>query len=190
MDESQPDQTLSTVVLLERNGRYFVYEPGLALIASDNTIKAAYGKFAAARHGYIEDVGQAGLTLKARPPLVVAARKTRPMAGRSFGGELGLFAAKICVVLLFVAALGGGLAAVVQQLVASNSAQGGISMVDIANKAEVIAKDVQAMPQDRKDALRRSIGILSRELDPIAEAWRNVPPATEPRTSPSSVPPK
>ena len=189
MDETQSDRTLSTVVLLERDGRYFVYEPGLALISSDGDIKVAYGKFATARQSYLEDIGRAGLTSNASTPVAPVTRKVQSIAGRSFGGELGLFAAKLCVAIVFIAAIGVGVGVTVQQLTGSNSAQGGISMVDIANKAEVIAQDVQAMPQERKDALRRSIGILSRELEPLAEAWRNAPSAPESRSSPSSSSP-
>jgi hypothetical protein len=191
VDETQPDRPLPTVVLLERNGRYFVYEPGLALISSDGDIKVAYEKFAAARHSYFEDIGRAGLTFNASSLATPGTSKAQSTVGRSFRGELALFAAKLCVVLVFIAVIGASLGIVVQQLAAANSAQGGLSMVDIANKAEVIAKDVQAMPQERKDALRRSIGVLSRELEPIVEAWRNSPPVPEREKSPSSsVPPK
>lgn len=192
----------SATVLLERNGEYFVYEPGLALVASGDTVESAYRSFSEGKKAFSEKARRAGLTLGEVP----VARAAGFVAGRGFFGELGLFLTKTGIVLLIIGGIGvaaatalgkviSGLSAEVSREVARASAGaadvlkgvGSISMVDIANKAAVIVQDVQAMPADRKESLRQSIGILSREVTPIVEAWRN-PPASPTETSPSSQP--
>jgi hypothetical protein len=93
-----------------------------------------------------------------------------------------MFVAKVAIVLLLVAGLGAAAAIGMKNAVGG----GGVSMVDIANKAAEIVRDVQAMPPDRKESLRQSIGILSREAAPIVDAWRNPPPLPEPNVDPAA----
>lgn len=247
MQEARLDHAAPTAVLLERDGRFFVYQPGLALVASGESVEAAYSKFFDARRSFFDEVKRAGLTtdpVSGQPPVVGAAQF---LPGRGFVGELGLFLAKTSIVLLIVAGVGiAGVTAInraVDRTVASIAPEiartstgvremlpeitseiartssgarellkdlqiavkevqaavkeaqasvkevqsmGGISMVDVANKAAVIVQDVEAMPQERKESLRKSVGILSRELSPIIEAWRNPPPLPDPTTAPAS----
>ena len=101
-----------------------------------------------------------------------------------------MFLAKTCIVLLVVAGLVGGLVTVamqsVERLVAAANAStvqvadfvklhGHLSMDDVVQKAAVIAQDVQALPEERKQSLIRSIGFLSRAMTPVIEAWRFPP---------------
>jgi hypothetical protein len=183
-------------VLLEKGGRFFFYEPGSALLVSDGSITTAYEKFLAARRDYFEEVERAGLTIGWPSLAGRNSGQAQVHAGRTFGGELGLFVSKFCIVLLIVVGIGASvvtsfvnglqpLVGQMKQAIVDLSASGGLSMVDIANKAEVIVKDVGAMPQERKDSLKRSIGILSREIEPMIDAWRNPPSTPAPATSPA-----
>jgi hypothetical protein len=169
MQETGLDHSQTTAILVEKSGRFFFYEPGLALIVSDDGIKRAHEKFVDARQAFFEEADRAGLRAGRPAAVTRVARPAQQLAGRGVAAELGLFLAKICIVLLIVA---GGGAAVMMGI----TPPGSVSMVDIADKAAVIVKDVQAMPQDRKDSLRQSITILSREAAPMIDAWRNPPP--------------
>lgn len=192
----------SATVLLERNGEYFVYEPGLALVASGDTVESAYRSFSEGKKAFFENARRAGLTLDETPVASAAGFVVR----RGFLGEFGLFLTKTCIVLLIIGGIGVAAATALGKLISGLSAEvtrevarasagvadvlkgvGSISMVDIANKAAVIVQDVQAMPPERKESLRQSIGILSREATPIIEAWRN-PPTSSTETAPASHP--
>jgi len=162
----------STAVLLERGGSFFVYEPNLGIIASDGTVEGAYGRFTGAKQALIEDIGRAGLALRRS---AVPAR--RPVRSRRITGgqrgiiaELSLFVAKIGIFLLVVGGIGAGIAMTV------GSGGKPLGMVDIADKAAEIARDVSNLPPEKKELLRQSVGVVSRELGPVFDAWRNPPP--------------
>jgi hypothetical protein len=175
----------STTVLIERGGSYFVYEPALGIIASGDTVEGAYRKFLDTRRDLMEQVERAGLTVsrnQSSTPLPAAGG----VPGRSFLGELGLFAAKLCIVLVLVGAIGGmavrslaksidGVASGVSQALAPFSS---IVLADVVRKADDVASDARSLTVEQKESLRRSIGILSRELQPLFEAWRD-PPQTQ-----------
>ena len=54
---------------------------------------------------------------------------------------------------------------------------GSLSIAHLVDKVGLIAKDFHTLPDEKKDALRRNVGNLSRELSSYGEAWRN-PPAS------------
>jgi hypothetical protein len=175
------DQSAHSAVLLEKNGRYFFYQPHTGVISSDENIEKAYAKFASARRIFLEEVGQAGLTLGAAPATQPAASPAG--STRSTAAELRLFLAKTCVVLLIIAIVGGvagslvaksvsGLAAAIDHAIAPLKS---ITLADVAGKASDVAKDAQSLTKQQKESLRQSIGTISRELGPIADAWRNPP---------------
>jgi len=156
----------STVVVLERGGNFFAYEPGLGIVVSDETVEGAYRRFANAKRALMEDAERAGLAIRR----LVASPGSNPRAGsavgqRSVAAELTMFLAKTCIVFLVLGgfvALGGGLLKP-------------LAMADIADKAADIARDISSLPPEKKELLRQSVGIVSRELSPVGDAWRNPP---------------
>lgn len=172
MREEQSGYSLATAVLVEQGGRFFFYQPGIALIASGDSLANAYRKFVGQRRDFIEEIERFGFVGNRAP---AAQYSAGPIVGahRGVASELGLFAAKCVVAVLLV---GGLLAAAAAGL----APQGGISFSDVVNKVGDIAKDIQSLPADRKEALRQSVGAISRELAPAADAWRNPPPGSEP----------
>jgi hypothetical protein len=169
-----------SAVLVERNGKFFFYDPDVGVIASGGTVESAFAQFTRARSEHLEQVEQAGIPVVTAPSEAAEANLS---LRHDMWGELKIFLAKAAIVLVVLVVAGlvaaqavGGAA---DKLAGALAPLGSISMVDIANKAEMIVKDVQAMPAERKEALRRSLAILSREADPIAEAWRN-PASVEP----------
>ncbi len=185
MQDVQSDRSSVMAVLLDKGGRFFVYEPGLAVIASGDSVEGAYANFLRTRRGYADEIQRAGL------PALKLAPTTAP-GGRTVGMELLLFLAKTLIVFLVISALGlvatlsakqyadrlnstmaqsiENLTATVGRSVESFSA---ISMADVVNKVAVISQDVQSLPEERKEALRRSIGVIAREVVPIVDAWRD-----------------
>jgi hypothetical protein len=175
----------TSAVLVEKGGRFFVYDPTLSVIAADDTVEKAYDKFLSAKRAYLDDVAQAGLSM-ARPSAAPAGQSVTP---RHFVGELGLFLAKICIVFVLVGVLVliaadqaartvDRLASGIDQTIAPLKS---ISLADLAVKAADIAKDAQELPAEKKEELRRSIGTISRETAPFFDAWRN-PPQAQPST--------
>jgi hypothetical protein len=169
----------ASAVLVEKSGRFFVYEPTLGVIMADDTVQKAYDKFLDAKRAYLDNVAQAGLTLA--PPS--AAPSAQLIAVRPFVDELGLFLAKTCVVfvligiLVLMAADQAGravnrLALGIDQAIAPLRS---ISLADVVAKAAAIAKDAHDLPTEKKEALRRSIGTISVEAAPFVDAWRNPP---------------
>lgn len=228
MPDKDPNRSQAAAVLLERDGRFYCYQPGLSLIASGDTVDSAYKKFADVRDTFFAEVYHAGLTeqvvLAARTAAVTGppARPVRGAAvsvvGRSVVGELTMFLVKTLMVLLILGGMGigggifvaktvgprvlelatglttgfttelkSGAAQVSKQISAATNIQ--FSIADIAKKAEDVVRDVQALPPERKEALRESIGTLSRALEPIVDAWRNPPPMPDDKTAPTSPPP-
>lgn len=174
MPEIRPDQLSASTVLLARGGKFFVYEPGLGVIASGDSAQGAYERFSDVRQQFLADVEHAGLTA-GRPP----AQFSRQSVGR----ELGTFFAKVCIVLLVLAAIAIPAALSVGQVLeqtltaVSNSlaSTGAISLRDVVQKAADIAKDARDLPPDKKESLRQSIGAISHEVSPFVDAWRNPP---------------
>ncbi len=187
MLEARPDHSPSATVLVENSGQFFCYQPGLALIASDNSVEGAYHKFVGARRDFFEQIARSGLQAGRLGSSVETAASMPQPAGRGIGADLGLFLAKTGIVLLVITGIGAATAAGVSRLLGGLPPVGSISMMDVANKAAMIVRDVQAMPQESKESLRQNVGILSRELAPIVEAWR-APPASEGKTDPASSP--
>jgi hypothetical protein len=68
-----------------------------------------------------------------------------------------------------------GVASGVSQALAPFSS---IVLADVVRKADDVASDARSLTVEQKESLRRSIGILSRELQPLFEAWRD-PPQTQ-----------
>jgi hypothetical protein len=163
----------STAVLLERGGSFFVYDPSLGIIASDGTVEGAYRRFTNAKRASVDDAERAGLALRrsvvALPLVPVRPRRDTP-GRRSVVGELSLFVAKLCISFLIVGGIG--------VVVAMTAGRGGksLGMADIADKAGEIARDVSGLPPEKKELLRQSVGVVSRELGPVFDAWRGPPP--------------
>ncbi len=176
----------SSAVIIEREGSYFVYEPSLGIVASGTTAEGAYRKFLDARRDLMIEVDRAGLAIggHAAPsgPAVIA----KGVPARSFLGELGLFSAKLFIVLALVGIAGSaavrgiaksvdGLTAGINQALAPLNS---IVLADVVRKAGDVARDAQSLTAEQKESLKRSITILSRELEPLSEAWRNPPQGT------------
>jgi hypothetical protein len=166
MLEARQEVASSTVVVLERGGNFFAYEPGLAIVVSDETIEGAYRRFVNAKRALVEEAEGAGLALRR----LVASPKANPQAAfgvgqRGAAAELTMFLAKTCIVFVVLGgliALGGGLLKP-------------LAMADIADKAADIARDISSLPPEKKELLRQSVGTVSRELSPVGDAWRNPP---------------
>lgn len=178
MSAIRPEQSSSTAVLVEKDGTFFFYQPELGVIASGDSVEGAYEKFVGARSACLRDLNHAGLTIS-RPVAAdpVAIQPTK----REIGWELGLFAVKICLVFVLIGAIGAvaanGVSRAVEGAVAAIAPQfeglGKLSLADVSVKAADIARDAQNLPESQKASLRQSIGIISRELEPLVEAWRN-----------------
>jgi len=172
------ETTPSTAVVVERGGSFFVYESNLGIVASDGTLEGAYRKFLEAKQTLLAEADRAGLTVQQVVAASSLPRESAPrsrvkpqlVAGghRTVGAELGMFAAKTFIVLLVVGAIGG--------IVALSLGGKPLAMADIADKAADIARDVSSLSPEKKEQFRRSVGVVSRELSPIIDAWRNPPP--------------
>jgi hypothetical protein len=46
----------------------------------------------------------------------------------------------------------------------------------VSRKAADIVKDIHSLSKEDKEALLQSVAAISRELDPLVDAWRNPPP--------------
>ena len=173
VSEIRSDRSPGEAVLLAKGGRFYIYEPDLAVIASGDSVEAAYRHFGDARQEYLGELERAGVSIGG--PVVPLRRDVRR--------ELTVFCAKLCIVLVVIAAVGvpailgvgrsiDGLATALSGAVDS---MGSLSLGDLAQKAAAIAKDAQSLPDDKKEQLRQSIGIISREASPLLDAWRNPP---------------
>jgi len=157
----------STAVVLERGGLFFVYEPSLGIVVSDDTVEGDYRRFASAKRALMDEAERAGLTI--RRFVAPAEPRLQPQlaAGqRPVVAELTIFFAKICIIFLVI----GGLIALGASFVKP------LAMGDIADKAADIARDISSLSPDKKELLRQSVGTVSRELGPVGDAWRNPPP--------------
>ena len=96
---SQPglDTSPSGAVLVEKNGRFFVYEPSLGVIASDESVDRAYEKFVGAKREFVVEIARAGLAVVAPAP---AASTAPVLASRPLVDEVRLFLVKTCIVLV------------------------------------------------------------------------------------------
>lgn len=143
-------------LLLEKEGRFYFFDSSLDTIASGDTLEQAYEKFTRQASSRASDIAQAGVSRSAHRPSGV-------------GRELGVFALKFCLALAILAAIVVPLMVTVAHGIegAISQAAGSmrpISLADIASKAEDIARDAQALPTEKKEALRRSIATIKTEL--------------------------
>lgn len=165
-----------TAVLLEKKGKFYFYQPGLGLIASGSTISEAHQKFAAGRATLFEEAKNAELVIGhpvASMATLSSAQSTVAITEKGVFRELGMFAAKFCLVLLVLGGIGGAGVAGLTHLVGKlGEGAKPLSLDDIARKAEEVARDVRNTPEDSKEMLRRSIAALSRAVEPLVDAWR------------------
>jgi hypothetical protein len=172
--EIRPDQLPASTILIARSGKFFVYEPGLGVIASGQKVEEAYERFGVMRQRYFEEVESAGLT---------ACRPLPRASGQGIGRELSIFFLKVCIfvgvlaaiVVPLTASIGRAVEQTVVAISSNLSSTGSISLKDVAQKAADIAKDAQDLPPEKKEILKQSLGVISRELKPFVDAWRSPP---------------
>ena len=173
MLEESRDQLPSRVLLIEKEGRFYFFDSGLDTIASGDTLEHAYEKFTKQASSRASDIAQARVSRSIRRPSGV-------------GRELGLFALKFCLALAILAAIAvplmvsvaHGIEGAISQVagqVAGSVQQ--ISLADIAAKAEDIARDAEALPPEKKKALRQSITTIKRELGRVFDSDPSESPA-------------
>lgn len=174
----------ASVNLLENNGRIFFFQPDIGVIASDENLEKAYGKFLDARRTFWSEVEGAGLKAGGvvdRGGAASVARDPVPdtSSRRTMVAELGLFAAKFCIALVITCGLVGVVAMRAVDGISGAIAQATpkqLSLADVTHKTADILKDIRSLsPQDREELLR-NVGEISREFQPIVDAWRNPPP--------------
>jgi hypothetical protein len=168
MLEESHGQLPPRALLLEKEGRFYFFDSGLDTIASGDTLAQAYEKFTKDASSRASDIEQAGISRSTRPPSGV-------------GRELGLFALKFCVALAILAGIVGSLIATVAHGIEAAISQATtsvrpISLVDVVSKAEDIARDAEALPPEKKEALRRSIATIKRELGRAFDSDPSEPP--------------
>jgi hypothetical protein len=169
------DQLPLKAVLFEKDGRFYFFDPGFGVIASGATVEQAYGKFTELRTAHAGEIERAGLG-----PTALPGRAADAAPRRSFGRELGLFAAKFILALVIVAAVGLPVAASIARgvsgaLAGAMASIQPISLADVAQKAADIARDAEELPPAKKEAMRQSIAVIRRELGPIVDAWSDPP---------------
>lgn len=175
MPEPIGPHSLASAVLVERGGHFYFYQPGLGVIGSAKTISAAYEEFVEERRKYLEEVERAGLSAfpAPSPDGEISAVALRPSLSR----ELLLFLAKTAIVLAVIGVIGLFAGVVVTRAiddVAGSLARiRPISMEDVAVKAADIARDLRSLSPEKRETLLRSIAAISREVEPMADAWRN-----------------
>lgn len=187
MSQRSSDQSEPAVNLLERNGRFFFYQPDIGVIASDDGIDRAYEKFLSARRAFWSELDAAGLRTADRGtagggPTSTSARNgvSVPMS-RGLTTELGMFVAKLLIAIALFGGIGGmvamraaeGVGGAIDRAIAPSKS---ISLADVSRKAADIVKDMRSLTREEKESLRQSVAAISRELEPIVDAWRNPPP--------------
>jgi len=158
MSDSEPGALAARLTLIEKDGRFFLFEPGLAVMGSGANIEEAYTQYVERRRLYVADVEKSGLAPVVFAPPAKSLRK-------SIAAELSMFLAKTILVVLVVAGL---LVAAVIPLIS-------LSISDVADKAFDVAVDMQDMKEIQRRKLSQSIGEISRQLRPFAEVWQNPP---------------
>jgi hypothetical protein len=186
--------------LVENGGRYYFLQPELGVIGSGATVSAAYEKFIATRQIYLSEIASAGLSgLLASSPAKTSAAvfpgvPVATVAKDDFKHALKIFVAKFCIVLavigVVVAAAGQIVGSAVGRLTASLDGLQPISISDVDTKIADIVGDFRSLSPERKEALRQNIGAMSRELQPLADAWRTPPAASGSPTTPPDSPGK
>src|SRR3954469_177814 len=124
---SQPtnDQSEADVVLIEKNGRFFFFQPDIGVIASDEKVEGAYGRFLAARRTFLSEVAHAGLTTRGGGMVAAASGAGRgivPVAApgdRGIAAELALFVVKLAILLPVIGGIGAVLGARAASSIAS-----------------------------------------------------------------------
>jgi len=185
-DIAENDSNFSAV-LIEKGGRFYFYQPGLGVIGAGATIAEAYAKFSRTRTEFLEEAKNASLTIDRRAP-VADGQSTVAISEGSMWRELALFFAKLCIVLIVIAGIGGVGAWSIARSVGKLSLDvNPLSLDDIARKSEEVARDIKTTPNDSKELLRRSVAAISRAIGPLVDAWRNPSDIPEPvRPEPKS----
>ncbi len=176
-------------VVVEREGKFFIYQPSLGVIASDERIDYAYRKFDEARRAFFQNMNLAGLHVP-EPPDVIERRTSL----NAIAKEAGVLLARMAVVLAVVFALFLGIAlgvkgavdGLVNLVAAKVNAVGPLSIKDVVVKAGDIALDFRDLNERQRESLQQSIGIISREVEPYVAAWRNPPPLPPPAAKPDA----
>ncbi len=170
MPESESDRLGPQVTLVEKDGRFYLFDSKLAVIGSGDGIEEAYKQFIQRRDLYVSDVEKAGMAsiIFAPPP---KAMRMRVLA------ELSMFLAKTVLVILVLAGLGAWAIAPLSPL----------SMSDVADKVWDMGVDMQGMKDEQRRKLSLGLGEVSRQLRPLGDIWRN--PPKEP-LDPSAIPPR
>ena len=181
MSQRTIERSKASVTLLENNGRIFFFQPDIGVIASDESLEKAYAKFIGARQAYWSEVDGSGLRIGGGSIVPAQEITVSTTGARSAWVELGLFVAKFCIVLVVIAGVGGVLVTRVAGSIgaAIDNAVGpskSISLADVVRKSSDVVKDLQSLTGEEKEALRRNVAAISRELAPIVDAWRNPPP--------------
>jgi hypothetical protein len=174
------DDSGRSVTLVEKNGRFFFFQPDVGVIASDESIESAYQKFLGARQAFQREVEQAGLAVGGNQGVSSEQQIMVAPAGRNILSELGLFVAKFCIALVLIAVISGvvvtratnGIAAAIEHAIGPVKS---ISMGDVSLKAADVLKDLRSLTAQEKESLRQNIGAIARELEPMIDAWRNPP---------------
>jgi len=187
MPQRSTGQSEPAVNMVEKNGRFFFFQPDIGVIASDDAIEGAYEKFLGARRAFWCELHAAGLTagdrgMVARLDPTIASPRNAVSVPKSRGltTELGIFVAKLLIALALFAGIGGivigrtaeGVTGAIDRAIGSSKS---ISLADVSRKAADIVKDMQSLTREEKESLRQSMAVISRELDPIVDAWRNPP---------------
>jgi hypothetical protein len=187
MSEKRLDPLAFTAVMVEREGKFFFFQPEIGVIASDTSLDGAYNKFVATRRLFLADIEQSGLTV-AETANSTAVSVAMQGNHRGIAAEMGVFAVKLATVVVVIGALGAFAASAIGKAVGDAGASiastfegvGKISLADVSTKAAAIARDAKNLSPERKELLRQSVGTISRELQPLVEAWRNPPLAPSP----------
>ncbi len=191
MPENRSAEELSSAVLVEKEGKFFVYQPGLGIVVAGDDVGSAYQQFVEARDEYLKRVERAGLSLD----LEVPQQQSRDWSvRRDVRSELGMFVAKTCIVFLFAAALLGPVVLVASRTVERVGGSvgqtlgvlGSVSFSDVSRKAAEVAHDLQELPEEAKQRLQQSVGTIARELAPLVDAWRHSAEPKPLQTGPST----
>jgi hypothetical protein len=176
MSQHASDQETS-VNLLESNGRIYFFQPDIGVIASGDNVVNACEKFLGARRAFWSEIEGAGLRARAATAGVAASAVPRPR--RACGAGLVHRRVLHCADnhrqrgQLLVTHTVDRITMAVDQAAGSVKP---VSLADVSPKAVDIVKDFKSLSTEDREPLRRSIGAISRELDPIVDAWRNPPP--------------
>lgn len=184
--DAQGGRESFSAVLIEREGRFFFYQPGLGVVASGDTIADAHRKFADARDALLEEARSAQLEIGQPSELMAPSRAREAVAivpSSSIARELIVFLAKLSMVLGLIGAIGGIAGSAIEKQIgqlSANMAANQLSLRTIVQKSNEIVRDLRDTPDESKEALRRNLAVIARSLAPFSDAWRNPESVPEP----------